>query len=158
MSLTPTTVRALQRVDDTAGMLVLLEISHPSLSGPVHVVNDTRSFVSQGVTYVGLPFRIDLPNDKAKEVPRAQLQVDNVGRELSAELERLPPGAVLQATISIVYRGTPDVVEYSFTSPLSSVKADQLAVSASMGPDDVMRLPAVRKRFDPRTAPAIFPG
>lgn len=158
MSLTPTTVRALQRVDDTAGMLVLLGIDHPALSGPVRIVNDTRAVVSRGTTYVGLPFRVDLPNDKSKEVPRAQLQMDNVGRELSAELERLPPGAVLQATISLIYRSAPDVVEYEFTSPLSAVKADQLSVSASMGPDDVMRLPAVRKRFDPRTAPAVFPG
>ena len=158
MSLTPSTVRALQRVDDTGGMLVLLDIDHPSLSGPVHIVNDTRGLTSRGIDYIALPFAVTLPQDKSKEIPRAQLQVDNVGRELTAELERLPPGAVLTATISIVYRCSPDTVEYAFTSPLSSVRATVQSVSASMGPDDVMRLPAVRVRFDPRTAPAVFPG
>ena len=158
MSVSQNTATALHRVNDGQGVLMLLSIEHPSLSGPVHVVSDTRSIVSAGVTYTPLPFAIVLPNDKSKEVPRARLQMDNVGREITGELERLPPGAALLATIRIIYRATPDVVDYEFTSPLSGIKVDQLTVTAAMGPDDIMRRPAVLLRFDPVTAPALFPG
>ena len=158
MTVSQSTAAALHRVDDTGGVLMLLTIAHPALSGPVHVVNDTRGIESNGVTYVALPFTVQLPNDKSKEVPRARLQMDNVGRELTAELERLPPGAVLQATLMAVHRNTPHTVEYEFTSALSGVSVDQLTVSATMGPDDIMRRPAVLLRFDQKTSPALFAG
>lgn len=158
MSLSQPTAAALQRVNDGQGLLILLSIEHPSLSGPVKVVSDTRSVISNGETYTPLPFAITLPNDKNKEVPRARLQVDNVGRELTGELERLPPGAALQATIRVVYRATPNFIDYEFTSPLSNIKVDQLTVTATMGPDDIMRRPATLLRFDPITAPALFAG
>lgn len=158
MSVSQNTAAALQRVNDGQGVLALLSIEHPSLSGPVRIVNDTRSVTSNGIVYAALPFVITLPNDKSKEVPRARLQMDNVGREITAELERLPPGAALQATIRVVYRATPNDVDYEFTSPLSGVKVDQLSVTATMGPDDIMRRPATLLRFDPFTAPALFPG
>lgn len=156
MSVTQNTAAALQRVDDNAGVLLLLSIEHPALSGPVHIVNDTRAVISNGVTYVALPFSVTLPNDKSKEAPRARLQMDNVGREITSELERLPPGAALQATLRIVYRATPDIVDYEFVSPLSGVHVDLLSVSSAMGPDDIMRRPATLLRFDPVTAPGLF--
>jgi hypothetical protein len=158
MSISQPTVAALQRVNDGQGLLLLLSIEHPALSGPVRVVSDTRSVESGGITYTPLPFAIMLPNDKSKEVPRARIQIDNVGREITGELERLPPGAALLATIRIVYRATPNYVDYEFTSPLSGIRVDQLTVTAAMGPDDIMRRPATLLRFDPVTTPALFPG
>jgi hypothetical protein len=158
VSVSPETAAALQRVNDGAGVLALLSIVHPSLSGPVRIVNDTRSVESNGVVFAALPFRFTLPNDRSKEVPRARLQMDNVGREITAELGRLPPGAALQATVQVIYRATPNKIDYEFTSPLSGIKADLMTVTATMGPDDIMRRPAVLLRFDPVTSPALFPG
>lgn len=158
MTVSQASARALQRVDDQGGMLMLLSIVHPALSGPVHVVNDSTSLTSKGIEFIGLPFSVTLPTDASKEVPRARLQMDNVGRDLTLELERLPPGAVLTATLRAVHRSTPNVIDYEFTSPLSGVTVDVLTVSATLGPGDIMRRPAVSMRFDPRTAPALFPG
>lgn len=157
MTLSTATARKLHQVDDAGGVLALLKIDHAALSAPVRIVNDTRELVTLGDTYMALPFRLTLPNDMAKELPRARLQIDNVGRELTAELERLPPGAALQATLLLVHRATPGVVDYEFTAPLSGVRADMGTVTATMGPDDPMRQSAVRLRFDPATAPGIFP-
>ncbi|WP_367846444.1 DUF1833 family protein [Rhodoferax sp. WC2427] len=157
MTTSAATTRNLHAVDDPQGVLMLLQLDHPALSGPVRLVNDTRNLVTLGATYLGLPFSISLPNDKAKEVPRAKLQMDNVGRELTAELERLPPGAALMATILMVHRTTPGVVDYSFTAPLSGVRVDMHTLSATMGPDDLLRRPAVLLRYDPISAPALFP-
>lgn len=158
MTVSASTVKQLQRLDDSGGVLMLLEIAHPSLSATVRLVNDTRDLSAAGHTWIGLPFAVTLPNDTAKEVPRARLQMDNVGRELTGELEGLPPGAALTATLRLVHRSTPDTIEYEFVSPLSGVRVDQATVSATMGPDDLMRRPAVRIRFDPITAPALFAG
>lgn len=157
MTVSAMTARKLHRTDDNGGVLALLKIDHPDLSAPVRIVNDTRDLVTLGDTYIALPFEVKLPNDVSKEMPRAQLRMDNVGRELTAELERLSPGSSLQATLILVHRSTPGVVDYEFTSALSGVRTDMGTVTAVMGPDDLMRRPAVAKRYDPLTAPGLFP-
>lgn len=157
MTVSTATRKALQKVDDSGGVQALLKIDHASLSAPVRLVNDTRPLTTLGDTFQALPFRVTLPNDKAREMPRARLQMDNVGRELTAELERLPPGAALMATLVVVHRSTPGVVDYQFKAPLSGVRVDMASVSAVMGPDDLMRRPATLRRFDPSTSPGLFP-
>lgn len=157
MTVSSSTRKALQKVSDSAGVLALLKIDHASLSAPVRIVNDTRNITTLGDTYLALPFTVGLPSDRSGEMPRARLQIDNVGRELTEELEGLPPGAALMATIIVVHRSTPGVVDYQFTAPLSGVRVDMATVTAVMGPDDLMRRPATLLRFDPATAPGIFP-
>lgn len=157
MTVSAATAKKLHQVDDNGGVQVLLKIDHASLSAPVRLVNDTRNLVTLGDTYLALPFSVTLPNDKAREVPRAKLQMENTGRELTGELERLPPGAALTATLMVVHRSTPGVVDYQFTAPLSGVRVDVASVSATMGPDDLMRRPATLLRFDPTSSPALFP-
>lgn len=158
MSLTTTAIAATQRTSDAHGFLYLLTITGGGIVAPVRIVNDTRDLTSQGFLFLALPFQLVLPKDAAKETPRAQLQIDNVGRSITAELEALEPGAELTATIQVVYRATPDVIEYEFMAPLSGVRANMFSVTATVGPSDLMRRPAVNLRFDPFTAPGLFPG
>lgn len=151
------TAAQLQRVADGLGVLALLKLTHPSWAAAVCVVNDTRELITLGDTYIGLPFSVKLPNDKAKEAPRLDLQMDNVGRDLTAAFELLPPGATLMGTLRVVSRATPAVVDWEFSAPVGNVQADVLKISAQMGWDQVMRRAAVRLRFDDTTAPALFP-
>jgi hypothetical protein len=95
VSLTVAARAALQRVNDAQGLLFLLTITGGGIAQPVRLVNDTRECVSNGETFLPLPFEIVLPKQAAKEVPSTQLRMDNVGRELVAELEQLEPGAEL---------------------------------------------------------------
>lgn len=157
MSVSAVTRRALHRTDDLGGMLALLEISHPSFSATIRVVNDTRDQTALGYTWLGVPFTIKLPNDASREMPRAELRLDNAGRDITSELEKLPPGAAMQGVLRLVHRSQPDVVDYEFASPIGSVRAVMGSVAAPMGPDDLMRRPAVGLRYDPFTAPSIFP-
>ncbi|MDP1886639.1 DUF1833 family protein [Polaromonas sp.] len=156
MTVSTTTARRLQKVTDNGGVLMLLEINHASFTEPMRLVNDTRNITTLGHEWLGLPFAVTLPNDKAKEVSRAKLQMDNVGRDMTAELEKLPPGASVKATITMVHRSTPGVIDFQFAAPLSGVRVDATTVSATMGRDDIMRMSAVLLRFDPATAPALF--
>lgn len=147
----------LQRVNDPAGMLLLLKLEHPSMA-TAYVVNDTRSWTIGATTWVGLPFRFKLPNEASGQAPRATLEIDNVGRELTAELEGLPVGGALQGTFYLVSRSTPTVVDFSFSAPLSGVVVTMATVSATLGADDELRAPAVKLRYDQQTAPALFEG
>lgn len=154
---TAATRRQLQRVNDTAGGLLLLMLEHPSIE-TVHVANDTRSWVISGTTWVGLPFRFQLPDDIAGQSTAARVEIDNVGQELSPVLEGLPPGAALLATFRVVSRSTPTVVDYEFSAPMSGVSMTTTVVQATIGTDDEDRMPAVMVRYDQTTASALFEG
>ena len=153
-----TSTAQLQTISDGVGFLELLEIDHDSFASPVRVVNDTRNWTIGGNEYIGLPFRVKLPSQANKENPRAQLQIDNIGREITSLLEGLPIGASMLATIRIVSRSTPTVNDYEFVSPLSSISVTPTTVTASIGPDELMRGAAVRVRYDPQTASGLFSG
>lgn len=158
MSLSTTATEALQRVNDPQGILMLLTITGGGIAEPVRLVNDTRNLVSNGETFLGLPFEVVLPKEAARETPRCRLRMDNIGREFMAELEALEPGAELMATVQCVYRATPDVIEYEFTAPMGGISANVFDVSATLGQSELMRRPVTDIRFDPTTAPGLFPN
>lgn len=151
-------IAQLQQVTDNHGFLELMVIDHASFASPVRIVNDTREWVIGGETYVALPFGVKLPTQAQQENPRAQIRIDNVGRELTAAIEGLPVGASLLATLQLVSRATPTVVDYEFIAQLSGINITPTLVTANMGPDDSMRQTAVRIRFDPQNSPALFQG
>ncbi len=148
----------LQSTSDGQGFLELLIIEHATWASPVRIVNDSRDWIIGGNTFVGLPVRIKLPSNTQGENPRARLQMDNVGRDLTSALEALPVGSTLLATLQLVSRATPTVVDYEFVAQLSGISVTPTVVSCTMGPDDTMRQSAVRVRFDPQNAPGLFPG
>lgn len=151
-------IAQLQQVTDNHGFLELMVIDHASFASPVRIVNDTRDWVIGGHTYVALPFGVKLPTQAQQENPRAQIRIDNVGRDLTSAIEGLPVGASLLATLQLVSRATPTVVDYEFIAQLSGINITPTLVTANMGPDDTMRQTAVRIRFDPVNAPALFQG
>lgn len=152
------TTKALQSIGDNQGVLELLLIEHSSFASPIRIVNDTRDWVIEGNAFIALPFVLKLPSQVKNENPRATLQIDNVGRDLTAMLEALPPAASLTATIRLVGRATPQVVDFEFIGQLTSISVNQTSVSCSLGLDDIMRQPSVRLRFDPFNSPALFAG
>lgn len=153
----PTTRTQLQRVNDPAGLLVLLKLEHPAID-TVYVVNDTREWIINNQPWVGLPFRFRLPKSSIGEAPRAQIEVDNIGGHLSEELERLPPGGALRATFVLVSRATPTVEDFRFSAPLSGVSVTPALMTATVGNDDLWRAPAVKLRYDPSSSPGLFAG
>lgn len=156
MSLSTPAVEALQRTTDAQGFLDLLTITGADIGTPVRLVNDTRNFVSQGYTFIAIPFELIPPKQGAKEIPRTQIRLDNVGREMVQVLEALPPGAELMAKVQTVYRAQPDVVQAEFSAPMSGLKANVFTISGVIGPSVLMTRPAVAIRFDPHSAPGLF--
>lgn len=156
-SLTPDMRAQLQAVDDGDGVLLLLKIDE-GLSDTVRVVSDTRNWVCNGETYIGIPMKVQLPQDVQSETSRAQLVIANPGRELIGELEALAPGVALDVTLMLVSRKRPDVIEWEYVAGATVATADSTTISLNLGNDDMFRGPAVRLRYDPKTSPGIFAG
>lgn len=136
--------------------LGLLEIDHPDLAAPVRVVNDNQNLTHQGNLFVAIDFAVSLPNDMEKQVPRAEIGMDNVGRELTQWLEASGGGEGAQVRIIQVMRDDPDVVEWETTTDLSNVEMDWARINGVLGYEDLLNRPGVLLRYDPQTAPGIF--
>lgn len=136
--------------------LALLEITHPGLTVPVRVVNDTQNITCNGVEYIACAFRCLLPDDLENQLPKATLAVDNVGKELMQWVEVSDGGYGAQARFIQVMRSRPDLIEYEITLDLSDVKATAREVTATLGYDNIFSRPAIALRYDPFTAPGVF--
>lgn len=146
-----TFTRNRQRVTDTSGVLLFLEMDDPAFSGPVQIVADNKDWVSNGVTYLGIQFGFKLPDDNSGQSPRTQLVMGNVGRGITEELEKLGPGATIMATLKLADRSDPDTITRTYVLPMTNVSASGATVSAQLGVDHIMRQQAVRIRANAQT-------
>lgn len=145
-----------QRITNPVGHIELLDITNPSFSGPMRIANDVQDFMSQGVSYIGIPFGFTLPEDVSGSAPRMKLVMDNVGRGVSDELERLLPGTTTMAKLIIVARDTPDVHEHVFWLPITQVSISGATAQATCSVDELMRQAACKQIANPFTLPGIF--
>lgn len=136
--------------------LVLIEITHPALSVPVRFVNDVQDLVSNGDTYTACGFRCVLPDDRKDQLPRARLEVDNVGEELTAWIDGSAGGEGATIRFQQVLRSAPDDVEYEVTMDLQNVTVTWSVVSAELGFENLLDRPLVAVSFRPDTAPGLF--
>ena len=145
-----------QRINNDVGHVELLEVTNPSFSEPMRICNDVQDFVSQGVSYIGLPFGFTLPDDVSGQAPRMQLKMDNVGRGVSDELERRQPGTTTMAKLIIVPRDMPDTHEHVFWLPMSSVSISGASATATCSVDELMRQSACKQVANQFTLPGVF--
>ncbi|RZZ90590.1 DUF1833 family protein [Pseudoxanthomonas winnipegensis] len=145
-----------QRRTDTESILLFAEISATSFADTLRIVNDTRNWVSNGVEYIGFPFGFKLPDDVSGQTPRAQLVIDNVGRGMTDDLERLQPNELVMAKILISDRADPDTIFRTLYLPMTQVSVNASTATAQCGVDYLMRQRAVRLVCNPYTLPGAF--
>lgn len=136
--------------------LVLLEINHPDLAVPVRVVNDTQDLVSNGETYIAMPFRCTLPDDFENQLPKARLSVDNIGKDLMYWIETSNGGNGSTVTMSQVMRSRPDTVEWSITMNLYNVSCTMQEVSGELGYENLFSRKAIQLQYRPNNSPGLF--
>lgn len=152
------TTNYLERTGNTSGdaPLYLLEIEHAQLATPIRIVNDTQDIVSNGDTYTAFAFRVSLPDDIDKQLPRARLSVDNVGRELVQWLDASAGGKGATVRVMQVMRDAPDLIEFEITLDLLNVSQTAAEVSAELGFDDTLNLAGLPISYRPDIAPGLF--
>ena len=136
--------------------LVLLEITHPGLPQPVRVVGDTQDITCLGNLYVAMGFRVRLPDESQGQQPRAELAVDNIGRELMQWIEQSAGGRNAKVRFMQVLRSDPDNIEWEISMYLNNIRATVGEVAGELGFPRLLDVPAVQVRADPQTMPGIF--
>lgn len=139
-----------------------LELDHPAFSGPIYVVNDWDDLNAQledgsPVTFLRFAFRLTLPEITPNSIPEIQVEIDNVSRDILANVQ-----LAMQSTslITLTYR---QYISSDLTGPqndppmqmvLSNIKADVFKVTATAGFGNLNN-----KRFPAREYTAEdFPG
>lgn len=145
-----------QRITDTTGMLVFLQLTCPAFPEPMRVVNDTQNRTMGGVEYIGLPFGFKLPDQSQGSAARAKLVLDNVGRGITDYLERVGPHDMVLAKLMVCDNAEPLTPAYSINLPLTNVSVSGVLVTADCGADHLMRQQAVKLRVYPHITPGAF--
>jgi len=136
--------------------LLLLEITHPDLPAPIRVVNDNQDLTHNGDLFTALAFEATLPDEPEEGMPRAQLSVDNVGKEMVGWLEASGGGQGAQVRMMQVLRSAPDVVEWEVTLDLNNISIDMLRVRGTLTFEDLLNRPAVALTYRPDVAPGLY--
>lgn len=146
-----------------------LEIYHPSFSVPIRVVRDSVDLTatleataprnpSTSVAFTAFSFDVVPPEVHATGMPTCVIEIDNVSREILAQVEAAMSST---ATISVIYRqflsgnlaGGPEN-DPPLTLTVMSISADVYKIRATCGFADL-----VNKRFPRATYTAEqFPG
>lgn len=151
-----TWVERRQRLTDTDSPLLFLEIAWPATGDTLRIVSDTQDWVSNGQTYVGLPFRFEPPDDAAGQSPRGAIEIDNVGRGITADLEAWLPGQTLHARLMVADQADPHTYMIDMPMPIMRVTVNSATARAECGVDMLMRQQCVQLRYTPYVAPGIF--
>ena len=134
--------------------LCILEIDHDDLDAPIRVVNNTENITSGGYEYIGFPFELSMPADVEDQIPSVSLSIDNVDRTIVQAIRTIssPPTVYL----SVILASDPDTVERApIELTLREAEYDQLVVTGSLEPHDVLTEPFPQSCFTPNKYSAL---
>ncbi len=154
-NITATTRQAIYGSETGEVFIILLTLTHPSLSAPIRISSDSVDTNSRGEVFVAYPFDLTLPDDEESRATRARLVIDNVDRQIIAALRGVTTAPVV--LMEIVRAAEPDVVEAVFSDfRLTNVTYDSQQIEADLGIEDFTAEPYPAASFSPSLFPGIF--
>lgn len=133
--------------------LMLVTIAHDDLDAPIRVVNNIENITSNGETFIGLPFAIELP-DEGDRPGEARISVDNVNRAIAEAVRSIstPP----DVTIQVILASQPDTIDLELTGlKMRDVTMDASAVTGYLRFEELTVEP-VAATMTPSRFPALF--
>jgi hypothetical protein len=155
-TVSPAALQAMLASSSGDTFIILLTISHPSLSSPIYVCSDAVACVSNGITFQPFPFLISFPTDRADQIPRCTLTIDNIDLSIVTAIRAM---GIVPATVEIqvVTSGTPNTVEIAITPlTLRDVTYDALTVTGTLSFDEILAEPFPGDLVTPATLPGVF--
>lgn len=137
-------------------LLILLEIDHPFISDTIRLVSDNQDLISNGENYIKTSFRITRQSDVQGELPRIQLTVPNIGRELVRWIDTSGGGKGASMTVKLVRRSSPNLIEESIKLDITSTTIDSQSVVFNLVVQNNLNKRATRFVFDKVKSPGIF--
>ena len=151
--------RAARALAPDRALIVAVELTHPAAPGPARAVADTAPRVIEGNSWPALRFGLRLADDADDRPPRAELQLDNVGRVLTDWIEASRGAAGAKARIlqlSVDPATDAAEVEWEQTLAIQEVRVDRSRVTAVLGVPSLRGRVSVVARHDPRRSPGLF--
>jgi len=136
--------------------VVLLEITNTLLTGTIRVARASEDIHSNGNDYIACWFETSLPDDQAEQLPRAKLEIDNVGRSLTRWLEQLQGAPETKVKFILVQESDPDFIEWSIEMDLMNLTVNRFKVSGNLGFNDTLNVRTTNVLYRPITAPGLF--
>lgn len=138
-------------------VVTAVEITHPAVTAPIRVINDTKDRTIAGNNFVAARFRARLADDADGQAPRAELVIDNVGEELTQWVESSDGGnGAVVKLMQVVDSHWDGVVEWSVELDVVGMRVTTQSVTARLGFDPMLHRPAVQIRHDPDHSPGLF--
>jgi len=143
--------------------LSLLTIDDDSFDNPLFFVNDNTDLDYNGDTYLGYPFKVELPGEEEETSPMTKLSIDVVDQQITNIIRNLSKSP--DVTLEIVRKSIdPDTLDYIVASEITiggfkikSVTYDRLTMTAQLGyEDNYLTQKATKDVFDRQTAPGLI--
>ena len=110
----------------------LMTITHPTLSNPIRLVNNTKDVVSRGHTFIRSAFNFTPPAQVEDGEPTATIEIENVSRVIEEVLAGLTSEPTF--TGETVLASSPDSVQWGpWVLPLSSAELTQNSIRLTLG-------------------------
>ena len=148
-------LNALAAQETNEAILVLLTITHASLSPPIRVTSNSVQTESNGNTFYQYPFNLTLPNDPESGFSSGRLTIDNVGREIISSIRSI--STPLTIMLQVVMASAPNTVYVEFSDfKLTNIKYDALTITADLVLDHFINEPFPGNRITPSNFPGMF--
>lgn len=136
--------------------LTCVTISHPDLNEDLRFVDDNTPLQRNKGLYLPAAFQFRLPSDQEDNVPRGQIVMDNIDRQIIAAVRPLREAP--EISIEIVLKSTPNNTELGPISfKLREFSYDAETIVGEVSPDeDFLNDAFPRRSFTPRTARGLF--
>lgn len=120
------------------------------------VVDGGVTWQCAGNQFKAVAFQVKKPDDVEQQLPRAELAMSNVGKELVGWLEASGGGRGATCRMMEMLRSDPNTIEWEVTLDLVNIEINPAQVSGSLGFEDLLNKPAVAITYRPDVAPGLF--
>lgn len=147
--------------------IVLMTFDHADLVTPIRISSDPTQrisvtdaeiiygTVSRSNNYIFVPARIKLPDDTEDGPGEMTVEIDNIGRELTATIRSI--FSPIEATIEIVMDNFPDTPDLTWPEyVLTNIKYDATTVTGTLTIETLTREPFPSLIFSPSVAGGLF--
>ncbi|ANT39920.1 phage-related hypothetical protein [Rhodovulum sp. P5] len=146
---------AIHAQETGAVLVVLASLSHGDWAAPLRLANNTDQDVTHlGQIYTPAAFRVALPDDDDEAIPQVSWQLDNVQRDVLAQLRAT--SGVIDVTLTWVLASQPDTVEAEIAAQIGGVQYDALTISGAMTVEPLLERRFARHAFTPGLFPGLF--
>lgn len=136
--------------------ILIIDVMHPTFSEPARIIADTQDLtMPDGTFYQALPVDVKLPSDTSKN-SSAKLEIDNVGRVLTDEVERARGLDGGTCRMRSFFRDDLSTVIQDYVMTITKMDMNVHKVTLSLGFEDLLNRPAVRISYRPETTPGLF--